>query len=93
MHGASLELLPLPFADPRPAEGVAGSVCVTTTSLVHGASTNIDDEPRMSMHLTFCASGVDIRNFAFPSLWAELRPVLRPERRHIARVHLPGAKL
>ena len=33
----------------------AGSVTVTTTALVHGGSTNVDDSPRYSMHLTFAA--------------------------------------
>jgi hypothetical protein len=86
VHGASLQLLPLPFEEPVPAEGPAGSATVTTTALVHGASSNVDDAPRMSMHLTFCASAVDICNFSFPELWAELQPLLRPERQHIAQL-------
>jgi len=79
------------FEEPVPAEGPAGSVTVTTTTLVHGAATNIDDSPRFSMHLTFGAKefveaaydGLFVGGFAFPRHWAELAPRLRPERRHI----------
>ena len=35
----------------QPAVGDAGYVSVTTTALVHRASTNADDHPRMSIHL------------------------------------------
>ena len=88
VHGASLSDLPstLPFEHPRPAEGEAGTVTVTTTGLVHGASTNVGSAPRMSMHLTFAADGADIGNFSFVETWEGLKPLLRPERRHIVQL-------
>ena len=79
------------FENPIAAEGAAGSVTVTTTALVHGASTNIDSSPRFSMHLTFAAQefllaaydGLFVGGFAFPRHWAKLAPMLSPERRHL----------
>ena len=58
---------------------------------MHTATTNVDSEPRMSMHLTFGSreaftpvvvhqvkSGMTMAEH-----WERLRPLLRPERRRI----------
>jgi ectoine hydroxylase-related dioxygenase (phytanoyl-CoA dioxygenase family) len=84
-----LDLLPkLEYADAVPLTAKAGQVSVLTTATVHGASVNVDDQPRKSMVITFTAEGVDIglkphevqqkRDYD-----AALRPLLRPERQHI----------
>ena len=87
--GVKLEDLPsLPYADPVPLKARAGQATVLTTSLVHGASINVDTLPRQSMHLSFKAAGVEIQ---LPPRQAQikegydrqLRPLLRPERVHI----------
>jgi ectoine hydroxylase-related dioxygenase (phytanoyl-CoA dioxygenase family) len=87
--GVKLEdLPPLPYADPVPLQARAGQATVLTTSLVHGASINVDTLPRQSMHLTFDAAQVEVR---LPPNQAQikedydrqLRPLLRPERVHI----------
>jgi Phytanoyl-CoA dioxygenase (PhyH) len=90
--GVSLSKLPaLPYADPIPLTAKAGQVSVLTTATVHGASTNIDTEPRKVMVITFTAAGVEI---VLPPAGAEqkraydreLRRHLRPERAHIVAV-------
>lgn len=90
--GASLaQLPPLPYADPIPLVARAGQVSVLTTAAVHGASTNVDTEPRLNLVLTFTAAGVEI---GLPPAQAEqkraydreLRQRLRPERAHIVSV-------
>ncbi len=83
------------FRPPQPAVGPAGSVTVTTTALVHGASNNVDDEPRFSMHLTFGAAEF-VRNnydgilrFSFVEHWQNMLRLVRPDRRHIICVDDP----
>lgn len=85
----SLARLPaLPYADPVPLVARAGQVSVLTTGAVHGASVNVDTEPRLVMVITFTAAGVEI---GLPPDQAEqkraydreLRQHLRPERAHI----------
>jgi hypothetical protein len=87
--GVSLAQLPaLPYADPIPLTARAGQVSVLTTATVHGASTNIDTEPRRVMVITFTAAGVEIvlppagteQKRAYDQ---ELRRRLRPDRAHI----------
>ena len=56
--------------------------------MVHGASVNIDDQPRKSLVMTYTAAGV---NISLPETQAkvkraydaELRKILRPERAHL----------
>jgi hypothetical protein len=85
----SLDRLPaLPYAEPKPLLATAGQVSVLTTGAVHGASVNVDTEPRQVMVITFTAAGVEI---GLPPDQAEqkraydrdLRQRLRPERAHI----------
>jgi hypothetical protein len=85
----SLARLPaLPYAEPVPLVARAGQVSVLTTGAVHGASVNVDTEPRLVMVITFTAAGVEI---GLPPDQAEqkrtydqaLRQRLRPERAHI----------
>jgi hypothetical protein len=89
VRGVALDLLPqLEYAEAIPLTAKAGQVSVLTTAAVHGASVNVDDQPRKSMVITFTAEGVDIglkphevqqkRDYD-----AALLPLLRPERRHI----------
>jgi hypothetical protein len=87
--GASLAHLPaLEYAEPIPLVARAGQVSVLTTGAVHGASVNVDSEPRKNFVITFVADGVEI---ALPPDQAEqkrgydrgLRERLRPERAHI----------
>lgn len=84
-----LEKLPaLPYADPIPLTAKAGQVSVLTTAAVHGASVNVDTEPRKNLVFTFTAAGQKI---GLPSgeeaqrqeYNRELRRLLRPERAHI----------
>jgi hypothetical protein len=86
---APMDRLPkLPYADPVPLTATAGQVSVLTTALVHGASVNVDSEPRKNLVLTFVAEGVKIG--LSPAEEAQkreydrgLRERLRPERVHI----------
>jgi hypothetical protein len=87
--GVSLaQLPPLAYAEPIPLLARAGQVSVLTTAAVHGASVNIDSEPRKVMVITFNAAGVQI---GLPESQATLKrqydgalcPRLRPERAHI----------
>ena len=87
--GVSLaQLPPLAYAEPVPLLARAGQVSVLTTAAVHGASVNIDSEPRKVMVITFNAAGVKI---GLPESQAllkhqydgELRQRLHPERAHI----------
>ncbi len=78
----------LPYADPIPLTATAGQVSVLTTATVHGASVNVDSEPRKNFVLTFTATDVII---ALPpgeeaqkrDYHRGLRARLRPERAHI----------
>jgi hypothetical protein len=89
VRGATIEMLPaLDYAPIVPLTARAGQVSVLTTSAVHGSSTNIDDSPRKLLIITFGAAGVEV---GLPAAQLEgklaydraLRPLLRPERRHI----------
>ena len=91
VRGAALEQLPpLDYAPPIPITARSGQVSVLTTSAVHGGSTNVDDTPRKAMIITFTADGVEI---GMPveqmekklSYDLSVRPLLRPERRHIIK--------
>ena len=81
----------LPYADPIPLTATAGQVSVLTTATVHGASVNVDSEPRKNFVLTFTAADVTI---ALPpaeeaqkrDYHRNLRARLRPERAHIIPV-------
>ncbi len=84
-----LEKLPdLPYADPVPLVARAGQVSVLTTAAVHGASVNMDDQPRKNLVITFTDAGV---NIGLSPREAEqkreydvgLRRLLRPDRVHI----------
>ena len=85
----SLENLPaLPYAAPIPLTAKAGQVSVLTTAAVHGASVNVDREPRKNLVLTFTAAGVTIglppqEERQKQEYHRELRLRLRPERAHI----------
>ena len=78
----------LPYADPVPLTAKAGQVSVLTTAAVHGASVNVDSEPRKNLVFTFLAAGATLglppheeaQRLAYN--W-ELRARLRPERVHI----------
>lgn len=92
VRGVPLSGLPaLEYADPVPLLARAGQASVLTTSAVHGASVNVDDSPRKGMVITFVAEGVEI---GLPAEQAEqtrqyheaLRPLFRPDRRHILDV-------
>jgi hypothetical protein len=87
--GVALAQLPaLPYAEAIPLLAQAGQVSVLTTGAVHGASVNVDGEPRKGMVLTFVPDGVEI---GLPPDQAEqkraydheLKTRLRPERAHI----------
>ena len=87
--GVSEAKLPdLPYAEPIPLLAKAGQVSVLTTAAVHGASTNVDNELRRNLVITFTAEGVTI---GLPPREEEQRlaynrtllPHLRPDRRHI----------
>jgi hypothetical protein len=90
--GVPLSRLPaLNYAEPVPLTARAGQVSVLTTSMVHGASVNVDNAPRKVMVITFTAAGVEI---GLPPDQAqqkraydrELRRLLRPDRAHIVSV-------
>jgi ectoine hydroxylase-related dioxygenase (phytanoyl-CoA dioxygenase family) len=78
----------LPYADPVPLTAKAGQVSVLTTAAVHGASVNVDCEPRKNLVFTFTAAGVTIglppnEEEQKQRYHRELRKRLRPERVHI----------
>ena len=84
-----LEKLPaLPYADPIPLTAKAGQVSVLTTAAVHGASTNVDTEPRKNLVFTFTAAGKPIglppqEDSQKWDYFDGLRQRLRPDRLHI----------
>lgn len=89
VQGVSLAQLPsLDYAEPVPLLARAGQVSVLTTGAVHGASVNVDSEPRKNFVITFIPEGVEI---GLPPDQAEqkraydrgLKARLRPERAHI----------
>ena len=88
--GVGLDALaPHAYAEPVPLLARAGQVSVVTTAMVHGASVNVDDEPRRALVMTYTAQGVRIDLPAEQEI--ERRHYLRtlaehlsPPRRHIA---------
>ena len=88
VEGTKMENLPPEYAAPEPVLARAGQVTVLTTSMVHGGSTNVDNEPRKVLVMTYTAGGV---NIGLPESQAdakqaydeELRKILRPERSHL----------
>ena len=88
VQGIKMVDLPPEYAAPQPVLAQAGQVTVLTTSMVHGGSTNIDDEPRKALVMTYTAAGVAI---GLPENQAatkreydvKLRELLRPERAHL----------
>ena len=87
-----LEKLPdLPYADPIPLVAKAGQVSVLTTAAVHGASVNVDDQPRKNLVITFTDAGTTVglspHEAAQKREYDEgLRSRLRPDRAHIVAV-------
>lgn len=78
----------LPYAEPIPLIAKAGQVSVLTTATVHGASVNVDTQPRRNFVLTFIADSVTIglspdEKKQRMDYVNALRPLMRPERRHI----------
>ncbi len=78
----------LPYADPIPLTATAGQVSVLTTATVHGASVNVDSEPRKNFVFTFTAADVSIglppgEEAQKREYHRGLRARLRPERAHI----------
>lgn len=88
VQGTKMENLPPTYAAAQPVLAQAGQVTVLTTSMVHGASTNIDTEPRKVLVMTYTAAGIAI---GLPEQQAtskraydiKLRELLRPERAHL----------
>lgn len=89
VRGETQEQLPvLDYAEAVPVTAKAGEVSVFTTATVHGASVNVDTEPRKLFVITFTAAGVKI---GLPQSQEEqrliynqeLRQRLRPERDYI----------
>ena len=88
VEGVQMENLPPEYADPQPVLARAGQVTALTTSMVHGGSTNVDDQPRKVMVMTYTAAGIDIgmpenQAIAKRAYDAELRKILRPARAHL----------
>jgi hypothetical protein len=88
--GVGLDALaPHAYAEPVPVLARAGQVSIVTTAMVHGASVNVDDEPRRALVMTYTPRGVRIDLPAEQEI--ERRHYLRtlaehlsPPRRHIA---------
>ena len=88
VEGIQMENLPPEYAAPQPVLARAGQVTALTTSMIHGGSTNVDDQPRKVLVMTYTAAGV---NISLPESQAtvkraydaELRKILRPERAHL----------
>ena len=88
VQGIKMANLPPEYAAPQPVLAQVGQVTVLTTSMVHGGSTNIDNEPRKALVMTYTAAGVAIglpENQAATKREydAKLRELLRPERAHL----------
>lgn len=82
------KLPPISTAEPIPLTAKAGQVSVLTTATIHGASVNVDDQPRKNMVFTFTAAGVKIglppgEELQKREYDRELRKRLRPVRMHI----------
>jgi hypothetical protein len=83
-----LQLPPLAYAEPVPLVARAGQVSVLTTAAVHGASVNVDTEPRKVLVLTWTPASVTIdlppdQEAQKRKYDEELRRHLRPERMYI----------
>lgn len=93
----SLDTLPkLAYSEPVALVARAGQVSVLTTAAVHGASVNVDTEPRKNMVITFSDAEVTIglpaNEAAQKHVYdAGLRDRMRPERRHIVSESRRGA--
>ena len=82
------EMPELDFSEPIPLTAKAGQVSILTTSVIHGGSVNVDDEPRKVLVIAFVPK---TREIGLPQNQAEqkriydteLKTHLRPERRHI----------
>ena len=88
VQGIKMANLPPEYAAPQPVLAQAGQVTVLTTSMVHGGSTNINNEPRKALVMTYTAAGIEIglpENQAATKREydAKLRELLRPERAHL----------
>jgi hypothetical protein len=85
-------LPPLPLADPVPVLARRGQISVLTTACVHGPSLNLSDQDRKAIFVPFYPLGVPLSAFIRSELdryapyHRELRPRLRPERRHLAQI-------
>jgi ectoine hydroxylase-related dioxygenase (phytanoyl-CoA dioxygenase family) len=84
-----LDKLPvLPYSEPVPLTAHAGQVSVLTTAAVHGASVNVDSEPRKNLVLTFVPAGLKIglpprEEQQTLDYCRALHPLFREDRRHI----------
>jgi hypothetical protein len=89
VHGIPLADLPgLDYPEPQPVLARAGQATALTTAAVHGASVNLDSEPRRALVVTFTAAGVvcglpPAQQEAKERYDARLRAQLRPDRRHL----------
>ena len=88
VQGIKMVNLPPEYAAPQPVLAQAGQVTVLTTSMVHGGSTNIDNEPRKVLVMTYTAAGIEIglpesQAATKREYDAKLRALLRPERAHL----------
>lgn len=91
VKGIPLADLPqLAFPPAQPVLARAGQVTALTTAMVHGASVNLDTEPRKALVITFAAKGVHI---GLPETQQQTKDLydsqlltrLRPERRHLVQ--------
>ncbi|MEO8694671.1 MAG: phytanoyl-CoA dioxygenase family protein [Acidimicrobiales bacterium] len=88
--GVGLDALPRhDYGEPALVLARAGQVSVVTTGMVHGASTNVDDQPRRALVMTYTARGVRVDLPAEQEIdrrryLRTLREHLTPARRHIA---------
>ena len=82
------ELPDLPYSDPVPLVARSGQVSVLTTAAIHGASVNVDNQPRKNMVITFTDAATDIGLSATEAAQkreydAGLRARMLADRRHI----------
>ncbi|MEC7226069.1 MAG: hypothetical protein VXW00_04290, partial [Candidatus Latescibacterota bacterium] len=89
--GIKMEDLPaLDFDQPCPLLARAGQATVLSTAMVHGASLNVDNAPRMALVMTFIAAGLEVglpeaQQRTKEAYDVELRHRLRPERVHLVK--------
>lgn len=93
VKGIGMADLPdLDFSEAQPVLARAGQATALTTAMVHGASVNLDTEPRKALVITFAAKGVHI---GLPETQQQTKELydsqllqrLRPDRRHIVQLH------